>query len=378
VRLHAVVALLAVLSLAGCSALRKPITYDEATFAAKEIPSYTVEVDGRGKPTETVIGKVETYTVRKGDTFLDIARYYDLGYNEIVDANPGIDPWVPKEGTEITLPTRFILPCCSYEGVVMNIPEMRLYRYERSEISPDTMTVHTYPVGLGRDDWKTPKRTFRVSNKTVNPRWDIPESIRREHIAERNDHRRSIPGGDPDNPLGKYRLKLSGTSYAIHGTNVPWGVGMLVSHGCVRLYPEDIERLYPQVDVGSRVDFVYQPVKVGTHDGIAYVEVHRDVYKYSGSLDATAKRALSKQDLDERIDRGVLKAAVEDLHGVPVQVSTMGSPYPTLMRRGAEPDSAAGRWSAGSAPLPSSLFWRSPRSWPAAATTARARRPASG
>jgi len=313
--------LLALASLAGCARFTRPLTFDEETFSAKEIPTYTVPVDRRGAPSETVIGRVDTYRVNKGDTFLDVARYYDLGYNEIVDANPGVDPWVPKPGTEITLPTKWILPCCTYEGVVVNIPEMRLYQYDRSEDAPDVVTVRTYPVGLGRDDWRTPRRTFRVRGKTVNPPWNIPESIRREHIQERGDHRRSIPGGHPDNPLGKYRIELGNSLYAIHGTNIPWGVGMLVSHGCVRLYPEDIERLFPQVAVGSRVQFVYQPVKVGTQGGETYLEVHRDVYGLFGSLSAAARSELARRKLSDDVDRGVLRSAIEGLDGVPVRIS---------------------------------------------------------
>src|SRR5262245_8682206 len=200
----------------------RPPPYDEETFATKSIPTYTVPGERGGAPSETVIGRVETYRIRKGDTLLDVARYYDLGYNEIVDANPGVDPWIPKPGTEITLPTQWILPCCVYDGVVVNIPEMRLYRYDRAE-TPGTITVRTYPVGLGREDWRTPRRVFRVRGKTVNPRWNVPESIRREHIRERGDHRRSIPGGDPDNPLGKYRIELGDSLYSIHGTNIAWG-----------------------------------------------------------------------------------------------------------------------------------------------------------
>ena len=313
--------LLALASLAGCALVTRPIVWDEETFAAKQIPTYTVPADRRGAPAETVIGSVDTYRVHDGDTFLDIARYYDLGYNEIVDANPGVDPWVPKPGTEITLPTQWILPCCTYEGVVVNIPEMRLYEYRRAEEAPDIVTVRTYPVGLGREDWRTPRRTFRVRGKTVNPRWNIPESIRREHVKERGDHRRSIPGGDPDNPLGKYRIELGNSRYAIHGTNIAWGVGMLVSHGCIRLYPEDIERLFPQVAVGSRVEFVYQPVKIGTDAGGTYLEVHRDVYDLVGSLSATARSELARRKLSGAVDRGVLRSATEDMDGVPVRVS---------------------------------------------------------
>src|SRR5262249_31768549 len=156
------------------------------------------------------------------DTLLDVARYYDLGWNEIVEANPGVDPWIPPVGTAVVLPTEWVLPCCRYEGIVLNIPEMRLFFYRRPAGDPHTLLVDTHPVGLGRTDRPTPRGHFQVRGKTVNPRWNIPASIREEHIRERGDARTTIAGGDPDNPLGKYRIELSIPNYTIHGTNVPW------------------------------------------------------------------------------------------------------------------------------------------------------------
>src|SRR6266516_3803458 len=244
--------------------------FDEDTFERKSIPAYSIPTPQRGAlPAETVIGQVRPYRIHKGDTLIDLARYYDLGYNEIVDANPGIDPWVPPAGATILLPTQWVLPCCTYDGIVVNIPEMRLFFYRRAAGDPHTTIVYTYPVGLGRDDWRTPSGKFKIRGKTVNPQWNIPESIRKEHIAERGDPRKFIPGGAPD---------------------IPWGVGMQVSHGCVRLYPEDIERLFPLVSVGAAGEFLYQPVKVGVRGGAVYLETHRDIYGYAPAFyrDATA------------------------------------------------------------------------------------------
>jgi L,D-transpeptidase ErfK/SrfK len=320
------VAVLAGVWLAACAARRDlapaaPARWDEETFARKSTPLHTVELDARGKPGDTVIGEPQTYEIRRGDTLLDVARYHDLGYNEIVAANPGVDPWVPVPGTELALPTAWVLPCCTYDGIVVNIPEMRLYHYRRSPGTPGRITVATYPVGLGRDDRRTPRGTFRVSAKAVNPTWNIPDSIRREHIEERGDHRRSIPGGAPDNPLGKHRLSLAGSRYAIHGTNIPWGVGMQVSHGCLRLYPEDIERWFPEVPVGTRVHFVYQPVKAGERDGEVFVEVHEDIYGYERSLPATARKALQQRGVGA-VDDAALRTAVGASHGVPVRIGS--------------------------------------------------------
>jgi L,D-transpeptidase ErfK/SrfK len=295
--------------------------YDEDTFERKSIPAYSIATTPKGEPTDTVIGQVRTYRIRKGDTLIDLARYYDLGYNEIVEANPGVDPWVPPVGATILLPTEWVLPCCTYVGIVANIPEMRLFYYQRSREDPHTTIVRTYPVGLGRDDWRTPSGKFKIRGKTVNPQWNIPESIREEHIKERGDPRKFIPGGDPDNPLGKYRFELTLPLYGIHGTNIPWGVGMQVSHGCVRLYPEDIERLFPLVPVGTPGEFAYEPVKVGTRGGAVYVEVHQDIYGYTPAVYRVAAENLERRGLRERVDDHLLEAAIEGSAGMPVRVS---------------------------------------------------------
>jgi L,D-transpeptidase ErfK/SrfK len=303
--------------------------YDEESFERKSIPAYSIATPAHGRPpVDTVIGQLRPYRIRKGDTLIDLARYYDLGYNEIVDANPGIDPWVPPAGATILLPTEWILPCCSYEGVVVNIPEMRLFYYQRSKTDPGTTVVYTYPVGLGRDDWRTPSGKFKIRGKTVNPQWNIPESIRKEHIAERGDPRTFIAGGDPENPLGKYRIELTLPMYGIHGTDIPWGVGMQVSHGCVRLYPEDIERLFPLIPVGAPGEFVYQPVKVGVKGGQVYVESHRDIYGYAPALFREASTTLEKLGLQSRVDQNLLLGALEDPGGMPTRVSPEPEPAP--------------------------------------------------
>jgi L,D-transpeptidase ErfK/SrfK len=310
-------------ALAGCSAHRPvadnrtPTAWSEDAFSRKDIPSFVIDTDRAGGPVDTVVGHAASYRVRPGDTLLDVARWYDLGYNEIVAANPGVDPWVPTPGTEIVVPTSFVLPCCSYDGIVVNLPEMRLYKYRRLPGAPQRLEVATFPVGMGRDDRRTPRGTYRVRGKTENPQWNIPASIRREHIAERGDRRTFIAGGAADNPLGSHRIELADTLYAIHGTNIPWGIGMLVSHGCLRLYPEDIARLYPDVPIGTKVHFVYQPVKAGTRDGETFVEAHADVYGYTRSLSADARTALRRRGLAAPADPSVLNTALREQRGVP-------------------------------------------------------------
>ena len=295
--------------------------YPEEVFMRKAIPAYSIPTPTKGSSTDTVIGQVRNYRIRKGDTLLDVARYFDLGWNEIIDANPYIDPWVPPAGSTILLPTEWVLPCCSYDGVVVNIPEMRLFFFRRSKEDPRTTVVHTFPVGLGRDDWRTPTGKFKIRGKTLNPQWNIPESIRKEHIADRGDARTFIAGGDPENPLGRHRIELTLPMYGIHGTNIPWGVGMQVSHGCVRLYPEDIERLFPLVPVGVPGEFTYQPVKAGLRDGAVFLEAHTDIYGHAPAPYREAEAALARAGLADRSDEQGLLRALQDPAGMPVRIT---------------------------------------------------------
>jgi lipoprotein-anchoring transpeptidase ErfK/SrfK len=296
--------------------------FTEDMFARKPLQAYRIPTPEPGKPpVQTVIGEVQSDVVRPNETLLDIARYYDLGMNEIADANPGVDLWQPKVGTRVVVPTSWVLPCCSYDGLIVNVPELRLYYYQRAPGEPGTTIVRTYPLGLGRDDRRTPKGSFTVTGKTVNPTWVIPPRIRQDHIREYGDSRSSIAGGEPDNPLGKYRFELSLEPYRIHGTNIPWGIGMLISNGCSRLYPEDVEHIFPMVSVGTRGAFIYQPVKVGVRDGQVYVEAHPDLYGLGGSVSPNASTTLKLAGMtlaDARVV-SVLRTA----QGLPTKVGSV-------------------------------------------------------
>jgi L,D-transpeptidase ErfK/SrfK len=219
-------------------------------------------------PGEDVVGEVQSVTAHYADTFSDIARTYDLGYQELVDANPGIDPWLPGEGTEVLVPTRHILPPTPRKGVVINLPEMRLYYYPKGE-----NRVITHPLGIGREGWSTPTGSARVVRKRKNPAWRPPESIRREAEAAGTPLPLVIEAG-PDNPLGDYAVYLSMPGYLLHGTNKPYGVGMRVSHGCIRLYPEDIAALFPRLPVGTSINIVDLPYKTGWAGGALLIEAH--------------------------------------------------------------------------------------------------------
>ncbi len=221
---------------------------------------------------DSVIGWVEHIPAQQKDTLVDIGRRYNLGYEEMRLANPGVDTWLPGAGREITLPRSFILPHAPREGIVLNLAEMRLYYYPKPR-GDEPPRVVTYPVSVGRMDWNTPLGKTSVIRKVTDPVWYPPASIREEHAAEGDELPKRVPAG-PDNPLGQYALYLGVRGYLLHGTNKPYGIGMRVTHGCLRLYPEDIEKLYRQVPVGTPVWIVDQPYKVGWSGGVLYLEAH--------------------------------------------------------------------------------------------------------
>jgi L,D-transpeptidase ErfK/SrfK len=222
-----------------------------------------------------VIGAVSSVIARADDTLLDIARRHGLGYEDIVLANPGVDTWLPGEGTTVVLPTRFVLPSVPRRGVVLNLAEYRMYYYPEPKAG-EPPVVMTYPMSIGRMDWKTPLGLTRIVSKVRNPSWYPPESVRREHEEEGRPLPRVVPAG-PDNPLGRHSMRLGLTSgaYLIHGTNRPAGVGMQVTHGCVRMFPEDIEFLFDQVGINTEVRIINEPVKMGWDGEQLHLEVHR-------------------------------------------------------------------------------------------------------
>ena len=257
----------------------------------------------------TVIGNPTSYVVKDEDTFLDIAREHELGINEITLLYPGTDPWMPPPGESLSIPAFWVLPPTKLEQLVINIPEMRLYIFKKK-----TGEVQTYPVGIGSEGWKTPKGNFSITEKRSNPKWYVPESLREEYgIA-------IMPPG-PGNPLGKYIMRFADSSYGIHGTHMPWGVGRLISHGCIRCYPEHISLIYPQIALNSKVEIVYEPVKLGIKKGRIYVEVHPDVYAKIPDLIHYASIKLKNFRLSDRVDRKKYRRAVQSQDGVPTDVT---------------------------------------------------------
>jgi L,D-transpeptidase ErfK/SrfK len=223
-------------------------------------------------PGDDLVGEIRTVAAFDDDTLVDIARRNGLGYDEIRAANPAVDAWMPRADTQVTIPGRHLLPRAPREGIVINVAEMRLYYFGKAK-GGQPATVETFPVSIGRGDWSTPLVTTHVSRKVTDPVWHPPKSIREEHAAD-GDPLPEVVRAGPDNPLGKYALHMRLPSYLIHGTNKQYGIGMQVTHGCIRMYPEDIERLYQQVPVGTPVRIINQPYKAGWHQGALYLEVH--------------------------------------------------------------------------------------------------------
>jgi L,D-transpeptidase ErfK/SrfK len=251
---------------------------------------------------EDVVGAVQVVEARHEDTFIALARRYNVGYEELRQANPGVDAWLPGEATKITIPTFHVLPRAPRRGIVVNVAELRLYYFPADSgappagVPPGSQRVITHPISIGRMDWSTPLGVTTITGKVANPSWYPPQSIRDEHAARNDFLPRVVPPG-PDNPLGKHALRLGLPGYLIHGTNRPSGVGMRVTHGCVRMFPEDIEALYKTVPVGTTVNIVNQPVKLGWGaDGTLYVEAHPPLQESSVDGENVAEEAEPTQE----------------------------------------------------------------------------------
>ena len=302
-------------TLFACSFLLLAVTGNAyaATYKLPEISGDRVVASSTG---DTV-----TLTVEQDQTLLDVARRFNLGQTEIVTLNPGIDRWLVKKGTVVRLPNRRILPDSPHEGITLNISEYRMYYYPADQPG----TVKSFAHGIGRQDWQTPLGRTTVIKKVKDPAWHPPESIRREHAANGDPLPAIVPPG-PNNPLGAYALYLNlPGDYRIHGTDVDkiFGIGMQITHGCVRMYPEDIEALYRSVPVGTSVYIVKQPIKVGWLNNTLYVEAHPDLEGEEKTQDqryAVALALIQKANKGElpEFDQVALNKALKDLDGTPV------------------------------------------------------------
>ena len=291
------------------------------SFVSTVVSALTLPAPERAE--DSIIGdppyQVKYVAAKYEDTLIDIAVEHHLGQEEIVLANPSVDRWLPGAGTPVRIPTSFILPNAPRQGIVVNLPEMRIYYY------PDKSRVVTYAVGVGRENnWKTPLGRTQIVGKMENPSWTPPPSIIAEHLAEGDVLEPYYPPG-PDNPLGLFAFRLGIPGYLIHSTQKTNGIGMRVSHGCMRMYPADIEKFFPTVKVGTPVNIVNQSIKVGWYHDTLYMEVYPEMEETPATFEQRVHRAL---DLIQQANGGqmpvikgsILKAALAKPSGLPIAI----------------------------------------------------------
>ena len=272
-----------------------------------------------------LIGETRVAYAAYEDTLMDIARHYSLGYDEILQANPGVDRWIPGDGTPVVLPTRFILPDVARTGIVLNLPEKRLYYFPKPPRDGKPQVI-TYPIGIGRMDWETPLGKTRIVSKVAAPSWRPPASIKAEHLELYGEQLPDVVPAGPDNPLGAYAMRLGIPGYLIHGTNKRDGVGSRVSHGCVRLYPEDIEALFEVVPVNTSVTIINQPVKAGWLADTLFLEAHAPFEQEQETNGATLEAALAAitavagETISTQVNRADIELILEQASGLPVPI----------------------------------------------------------
>lgn len=272
---------------------------------------------------ENMVGTVAAISTQENDALPDIARHFGLGFNDISIANPEVSPWTPQPGSRVLLPLQFILPDSPHKGIALNLANMRLFYYPQKHSDK----VYTYPVGIGRQGWNTPMGLTSIVAKNANPSWYVPESIHREH-AEKGDALPKVVGSGPDNPLGLYAMRLAIPGYLIHGTNKPYGIGMQISHGCVQLYPEDIEVLFKKATVGMPVRILHQPYLTAWHRDMLYLEAHEPLSKWAKD------KAGLKQQVTEKLHKISAQKSVSVDWGKVERILQRadGMPTPILMQ----------------------------------------------
>lgn len=268
-----------------------------------------------------VIGMVREVKATGNEDLLDIGREYGIGVEAMKNANPDVDVWAPGEGTRVLIPSRYILPDVAREGIVINLPEMRLYYYPANE-----KAVYVYAIGIGREDWGTPLGVLSIIEKKPYPTWTPPASIRAEHAAK-GDPLPAVVEAGPNNPLGLFAMRLSNPSYLLHGTNKPWGVGMRVSHGCIRLYPEGIEELFAMVPKGAKVNIIKEEMKVGWFGDQLYLEYHPPIDEDHISAQQAMNEAIDMVhkkvgERGMRVSEELIRAVVNEASGMPVPVAS--------------------------------------------------------
>lgn len=263
-----------------------------------------------------VEGRIESLLAPEGETLLDVAFERRLGFDGVARLNPQVDPWIPAPGTVLALPTSYIVPAVDQTGLVINVPEMRLYDFtvEPFEVFAAAIGDMADPSLIGR---------FRIGAKRENPDWHVPASIRQE----KPELPAVVPAG-PENPLGSRWMTIGATSYGIHGTNVRWSIGRMATHGCIRLYEDAIQRLYERTPTGTPIELVYQPFKWGIRDREIFLEVHPDFYGLVPDRLAAALGTPRDLGLLAQLDLEIVWRAVEEMRGVPVRVGYVIRPLP--------------------------------------------------
>lgn len=267
-----------------------------------------------------LIGQIQHTRVQSGESLGDVGRRFDMGVYEMIEANPGLDPWVPPVGSQVIIPSQFILPPGPRVGMVLNLAEMRLYYYH-----PNKRQVTTHPIGIGKIGWSSPLGQSTIIGKTQNPSWTPPASIRAEHRRKGDILPAVVPPG-PDNPLGRYAFKLGFSGFLLHGSisKRKGGVGVRSSHGCIRLFNEDVESLYHLVPVGTSIRIIHEPLKVGFLNGHVYLEAHESLSdaKYRGCNSEAALTRLIQRTVQnvKRLDWGNVLHTARTARGYPTKI----------------------------------------------------------
>lgn len=314
--LRLIILIAVIVSLQGCTAMTR--VREESPLVPLQAEEHVEQNVFSVAKGDDVIGRLRYIRLAKGDTLPDIARHFSLGLNGVSSSNPGVDIWVPTAETRIMLPMRFILPDAPRKGIVINLASMRLFQFKGNG---DSLAVLTFPVGVGAEDRPSPQGLMRVERKVSRPTWYVPSSIAKAHLKKGDPLPATVPPG-PQNPLGEYALYLSVQSYLIHGTNKPASIGLRATNGCIRLYPEDVKRLYESTPVKSPVNIVYQPYLLGRSNGVVYLEVHASAEDSdTAELDKIYKKLKSvEKESGRTLDWNTVKKVFAEARGIPVPI----------------------------------------------------------
>lgn len=305
-----------ILSLNGCIAMKR--APDEYQLIPRHVEENIEQNEFSVAKRDDVIGRLRFISLEKGDTLPDIARHFGLGLNGVSATNPGVDIWVPEAGERIMLPMSFILPDAPRKGIVINLAAMRLFQFKGNS---ESLAVLTYPVGVGTEERPSPRGLMRVERKVSRPTWHVPASIAKDHLKKGDPLPAEILPG-PQNPLGEYALFLSAPSYLIHGTNKPASIGLRATNGCIRLYPEDVKRLFENTPAKTPVSMVNQPYLLGQSDGVVYMEVHASTEDLDApELDKIyAKLRKIEKESGRTLDWSKVKKVLAEARGIPVPI----------------------------------------------------------